>query len=59
VIKAGRGKDRLVVSNDPLGVPKELGHVVRNRADGPVLGYVKGARYMARAIEQTPEVSGD
>lgn len=59
VVKAGNGKDRLVVATDPLAVPKELGHVIRNESDGPVLGYVKGMRYMGRAIEQTPEVSDD
>jgi len=58
-VKAGNGKDRLVIATDPLAVPKELGHVVRNETDGPVLGYVKGMRYMARAVAQTPEVTDD
>lgn len=59
VIKAGNGKDRLIVATDPLAAPKELGHVVRNEPDGPVIGYAKGLRYMGRAVADTPEVTGD
>lgn len=59
VVKAGRGKDRLVEATDPLAGPKELGHVIRNEPDGPVLGYVKGLRYMRNALESMPEVKGD
>lgn len=59
VVKAGNGKDRIIKATDPLAAPKELGHVIRNEPDGPVLGYVKGLRYMARAVAETPEVSGD
>ncbi|MBN9209353.1 MAG: DUF5403 family protein [Microbacterium ginsengisoli] len=51
--------DRLVEATDPLAAPKELGHVVRNSPDGPVLGYVRGMRYMSRAVTETPEVRGD
>lgn len=50
---------RLVIATDPLAAPKELGHVVRNEADGPILGYAKPLRYMFRALQAMPEVTGD
>lgn len=59
-VRGRRGvSDREIVATDPLAVPKELGHVIRNQADGPVLGYVKPMRYMRDALEQTPTVNGD
>jgi hypothetical protein len=42
-------RDRVVESLDPLEVPKEFGHVIRNRKDGPVLGYVRGLHRMQKA----------
>lgn len=58
-----RGKrgvtDRLVIATDPLAVPKELGHVVKNESGGPVLGYVKGQHSMGKAVASMPEVTGD
>jgi hypothetical protein len=61
VIRA-RGKrgvtDRLVIATDPLAVPKELGHVVKNEAGGPVLGYVRGQHSMGKAVASMPEVTG-
>ncbi len=51
--------DRLVVATDPLAVPKELGHIIRNQPDGRVLGYVKGMHYMGKAAASMPEASGD
>jgi hypothetical protein len=42
-------RDRIVESLDPLEVPKEFGHVIRNRADGPILGYVRGLHRMQKA----------
>ena len=51
--------DRLIVATDPLAVPKELGHVVRNETDGPVLGYVKGLHPMGKALAKMREVRGD
>lgn len=63
VVRRVRGRrgvtDREVVATDPLAAPKEFGHVIRNEADGPVLGYVRGMFTMARAIRKLPEVSGD
>jgi hypothetical protein len=62
VVRA-RGKrgvtDRLVIATDPLAVPKELGHVVKNEKGGPVLGYVKGQHSMGKAVASMPEVTGD
>jgi hypothetical protein len=59
-VRGPRGvTDRLVVATDPLAVPKELGHVVRNEADGPVLGYVKGLHPMGKALAKMREVRGD
>lgn len=42
-------RDRIVESLDPLEAPKEFGHVIRNRADGPILGYVRGLHRMQKA----------
>jgi hypothetical protein len=62
VVRA-RGKrgvtDRLVIATDPLAVPKELGHVVKNEVGGPVLGFVKGQHSMGKAVANMPVVSGD
>lgn len=63
VVQRARGKrgvtDRLVVATDPLAAAKELGHVIRNRADGPVLGRVKGLHPMGKAVAALPEDHGD
>jgi len=56
---ASRGKDRVIGTTDPLAVPKEMGHVIRNEGDGPVLGYVRGAHVISKTIARLPEVSGD
>ncbi len=59
-VRGPRGvSDRLVVATDPLAAAKELGHVVRNQPDGPVLGYVRGLHPMAKALAKMPGVSGD
>ena len=56
-VRGKRGvSDRVVAASDPLAAPKEFGHVIRNEADGPVLGYVKGLRYMRNALEAAPAV---
>lgn len=47
-------RDRVVESLDPLEVPKEFGHVIRNRPDGPVLGYVRGLHRMQAAWRRMP-----
>jgi hypothetical protein len=47
-------RDRVVESLDPLEVPKEFGHVIRNEAGGPVLGYVQGLHRMQRAWKRMP-----
>lgn len=52
--RAGRGLDRVVVNVDPLAAPIEFGHVVRNDADGPVLGYVRGTHVMAKTYQRMP-----
>lgn len=58
--KGRRGvTDRLVVATDPFAAVKEFGHVIRNEAGGPDLGYVKGLHAMSNAIKRLPEVSGD
>lgn len=58
-----RGKrgvtDRLVVATDPLAAAIELGHVIRNQPDGPVLGRVRGLHAMGKAVAALPEVGGD
>ena len=63
VVRKVRGRrgvtDREVVATDPLAAAKEFGHVIRNTADGPDLGYVRGMFTMARAIAKLPEVPGD
>lgn len=59
-IRGRRGvTDREVVATDPLAAAKEFGHVIRNEADGPELGYVRGMFTMARAIAKLPGVPGD
>ncbi|WP_243063188.1 DUF5403 family protein [Humibacter sp. RRB41] len=62
IVMKARGKrgvtDRLVAATDPLAVPKELGHVIKNEAGGPVLGYVKGQHSMGKAVASMPVVSG-
>lgn len=59
-VRGRRGvTDREVVATDPLAAAKEFGHVIRNEADGPVLGYVKGMFTMARAIARLPKVPDD
>lgn len=55
---AGRGLDRVVVATDPLAAPKEFGHIVRNEAGGPALGYVRGLHVMAKTYQRLPEVTG-
>jgi hypothetical protein len=47
-------RDRVIESLDPLEVPKEFGHVIRNRADGPILGYVRGLHRMQGAWRRMP-----
>ena len=55
VVKAGGGKDRLIVNSDPLAAPKEFGHVlIRN---GQQIGYVRGLHAMRNAIDRMPAVS--
>lgn len=59
-VRGPRGvTDRLVVATDPLAAAKELGHVVRNETDGPVLGYVRGLHPMGKALAKMREVPGD
>lgn len=59
-VRGRRGvMDRAVIATDPLAAAKEFGHVIRNEADGPDLGYVQGMFTMARAIAKLPEVPGD
>lgn len=55
-VKAGKGKDRIIGSTDPLAVPKEFGHVIRNEKDGPILGYVPGLHILWKTINRLPEV---
>jgi len=50
-------RDRIVESLDPLEVPKEFGHVIRNQADGPVLGYVRGLHRMQKVVKSMPGTS--
>lgn len=63
IVQRVRGRrgvtDRAVTATDPLAAAKEFGHVIRNEADGPDLGYVRGMFTMARAIAKLPEVPGD
>jgi hypothetical protein len=63
IVQRVRGRrgvtERAVVATDPLAAAKEFGHVIRNQADGPELGYVRGMFTMARAIAKLTEVSGD
>lgn len=47
-------RDRIVESLDPLEVPKEFGHVIRNQPDGPILGYVPGLHRMQAAWRRMP-----
>lgn len=59
-VRGRRGvTDRVIEATDPLAAPKELGHVIRNEADGPVLGFVPGLRYLGGAVRAMPEVRGD
>lgn len=62
-VHESRGRNRvrqlLVVATDPLAAVKEFGHVIRNEADGPVLGYVKGQHSMFKAMKAMPEDRGD
>lgn len=51
-------RTRVVIATDPLAAAKELGHVIRNETDGPVLGHVAGLHYMLDAMRQMPEDSG-
>jgi len=53
--KAGAGKDRIIGPTDPLAVPKVFGHVVRNRGDGPVLGYVPGNKLLYKTLARLHE----
>jgi hypothetical protein len=56
-VRGPRGvTDRLVVADDPLAAAKELGHVIRNRADGPALGRVAGQHSMGKAVAAIAEV---
>lgn len=48
-------RTRAVVATDPLAAAKELGHVIRNETDGPVLGHVAGLHYLLDAMRQMPE----
>lgn len=51
-------RTRAVVATDPLAAPKEFGHVVRNEADGPILGFARPLRYLFNATKSLPEVKG-
>jgi hypothetical protein len=59
VVRAGRGLDRIVGASDWLSVPIEMGHVIRNEPDGPVLGYVRGKHVVPKTVANLPEVTGD
>jgi len=55
-VKAGRGKDRIVGSTDPLAVPKEFGHIIRDEKGGPELGYVPGMHILGKTLARLPKV---
>lgn len=54
VVRAGGGTDRLIVANDPLAAPKELGHVLMR--DGKQIGYVRGQHSLRNALLAMPSV---